>query len=55
MSNQSQNNQAPKNQPLILTMEEDTARITLNRPEVHNALSMGQMTGIVINDLEWLR
>jgi enoyl-CoA hydratase len=31
----------PKNeQPLILTMEGDTARITLNRPDVRNALSI---------------
>ena len=37
--------------PVILEMDGDTARITLNRPEVHNALSIELSDKIRFKDI----
>ncbi|MFC1889451.1 enoyl-CoA hydratase/isomerase family protein [Thermodesulfobacteriota bacterium] len=40
--------------PLLLKMEGDTARITLNRPEVHNALSI-ELSDMLVETIKTIR
>ena len=40
-----------KQKPLLLSMEGDTARIILNRPEVRNALSM-EMSDMLVDAIQ---
>ena len=43
-----------KEKPLILKMDGDTARITLNRPEVHNALSI-EMSDLLVEAIQTIK
>jgi len=43
-----------KEKPLILEMDKDTARITLNRPEVHNALSI-EMSDLLVEAIQTVK
>jgi enoyl-CoA hydratase len=43
-----------KEKPLILEMDGDTARITLNRPEVHNALSI-EMSDMLVDAIQTVK
>ncbi len=40
--------------PLLLSMEEDVAKITLNRPEVHNALSI-ELSDLLVDAIQTIK
>ena len=42
------------NKPLILEMKDNVARITLNRPEVHNALSI-EMSDMLVKAIQTVK
>ena len=43
-----------KSKPLLLTIEGDLARVTLNRPEVHNALSI-ELSDMLVDAIQTIK